>query len=93
MLIDDGRGKMIDIRQEIIDFAIQMEIAMSDNDLEKGDSWRVMDIVELVNKKSDKDEVTIDESTSNSIDVGLFCELLIDQSNYNMMIWNRFKEN
>ena len=93
MLIDDGRGKMIDVRQEIIDFAIQMEIVMSNNDLEKGDSWRTMDIVELVNMKIDKDEATIDESISNSIDVRLFCELLIDQSNYNMMIWNRFKEN
>jgi len=93
MLIDDGRGKMIDVRQEIIDFAIQMEIVMINNDLEKGDSWMAMDIVELVNKKSDKDEVVFDESISNNIDVGLFCELLIDQSNYNMMIWNRFKEN
>ena len=92
MLIDDGRGKMIDVRQEIIDFAIQMEIVMSENDLEKGDSWMAMDIVELVNKKTDKDEATIDESTSNSIDVGLFCKLLIDQSNYNMMIWNRLNK-
>jgi len=92
MLIDDGRGKMIDVRQEIIDFAIQMEIVMSNNDLEKGDSWRTMDIVELVNMKIDKDEATIDESISNSIDVRLFCELLIDQSNYNMMIWNRLHE-
>ena len=92
MLISDGRGKMIDVRQEIIDFAIQMEIVMSENDLKKGDGWETMDIVELVNKKIDKDEAIIDESTSNSIDVGLFCELLIDQSNYNMMMWNRLHE-
>jgi len=100
MLIDDGRGKLIDVRQEIIDFAIQMEIVMSEKDEEKGDSWKRVDIIDLQEQKDEVDREIVDvfdystENPENMIDrdTSKLINLMIDQTNYNMMLWNRLKE-
>lgn len=92
--------ELIFVRQEIVDFAIQMEKVMKDNDDEKEDSWKDMDIMDLQENKDEVNREIIEvfdcatENPENMIDRDKkkLLKYMIDQSNYNMMLWNRLKE-
>ncbi len=86
----DDNGILFYVRKEIIDFAIEMEKVMKQNDISKKDFWKTCDLKILYKKRDDQDVdwfgVKIESSSEEIIN------LLIDQANYNMMIFNRIKK-
>ncbi len=86
----DEDGILSCVRKEIINFAIEIEKMMKQNDISKKDSWKILDLKELYKKREDHDvdwfDVRIEYSNEQ------IKEILLDQSIYNMMILNRVHE-
>ena len=79
----------IHIRNPIMNFALDMERIMSENDATKGNSWKDCDIEYLVDKLGEKYK-----EWENSLDLNSFesdPEELVDLANLCMMLWNRNK--
>ena len=77
------------MREEIRIFAEQMEKVMSEHDKEKEDSWKTMDIYDLMDMLITKSEEVEDE-ISWDYSKRLKDEV-IDLANFCMMVWNRIE--
>lgn len=82
-------------RQEIADFTKEMEWAMASNDEEKGDSWKKIPMSELrkglENKINERRDGRIDKSDIFETDRDREMSELVDEANYNMMLYTRLE--
>ena len=70
----------VEIRKEIMDFAVEMELKMQTHDEDRGDSWKVCGLSDLA--KGLEREMHEYALSGNR-------QELVDVSNYCMMVWNR----
>ena len=75
------------MRKEIYEFAEELERVMSENDAEKGDSWKTMSVEEHRDGLDDETDelwaaLTLKEEMKELIDVGNRC----------WMLWNALKK-
>ena len=74
----------ITARKEIVLFALEMEKAMADHDLEKGDSWKDCDVEEL--RKSFQKKM---EDVEDYWHLTVPQQMLVDLANLCMRFYNR----
>ncbi|MFQ5911223.1 MAG: hypothetical protein ACE5IJ_10985 [Thermoplasmata archaeon] len=88
-------------RQEIVSFSMLMEERMAANDAEKGDSWKTMEFTKLGGLAIDRIELFLElckkaadaqESEMKALKKDAR-KLLVDMSNFNMMLYRRIGEN
>ena len=77
------------MREEIRIFAEQMEKVMSEHDKEKGDSWKTMNITNLMDMLVEESE-EVEEEISWDYSKRLKDEV-VDLANFCMMVWNRIE--
>jgi len=77
------------MREEIRIFAEQMEKVISEHDKEKGDSWKTMDINNLMEKLIEEAE-EVEEEIRWDYSKRLKDEL-VDLANFCMMVWKRIE--
>ena len=80
------------MREEITAFAEEMEKIMRENDKEKGDSWKHMDIV-LLEVKLDEEINEWKRVRHKIMNIDEKKKELVDIANICMMLWNRLQNN
>ena len=76
-----------EVRQEVLDFAVEMERILRKNDAEKGDSWKTIPLLDLEFKFNEEYEEWVvrygnDEKRKEVTDSACVC----------MMLFHRYKE-